>query len=67
MTLLAINVTVTALKTTESGGILEKNIPGINENAPDFKVMTDKGTEIQLSTLLKKDINILLIFYRGHW
>lgn len=42
--------------------------PGLNVNdaAPDFTAVDQKGENIHLSKLLKKG-NVVLVFYRGQW
>jgi peroxiredoxin len=46
---------------------IQKNIPTIGRNAPDFEVATSDGNTFKLSEGLKSGKNIKLVFYRGHW
>ena len=41
------------------------NAPQVGQAAPDFTLVDDTGSPLQLSALHGK--NVLLVFYRGHW
>ena len=46
---------------------MQKNIPGIGQDVPDFDVATSDNKTFRLSDELKSGKNIKLVFYRGHW
>ncbi|MCP4346344.1 MAG: redoxin domain-containing protein [Desulfobacterales bacterium] len=46
---------------------MNKNIPGIGQEAPDFEVSASDGGTFKLSDELKSGRNVKLMFYRGHW
>jgi len=41
------------------------NAPQVGQAAPDFTLVDDTGSPLQLAALHGK--NVLLVFYRGHW
>jgi len=46
---------------------MNKDIPGIGQDTPDFEVATSDGKTFKLSEELKPGQNVKLMFYRGHW
>ncbi|MBU2515665.1 hypothetical protein KJ966_30480 [bacterium] len=46
---------------------MKKDIPNINEVAPDFSTLRENGYDFTLSQVLQAQKNVLLVFYRGHW
>ncbi len=46
---------------------MNKNIPDIGQDAPDFEVSTSDVSTFKLSEELKSGKNVNLMFYRGHW
>lgn len=46
---------------------MNKDIPDIGQDAPDFGVATSDGKTFKLSEELKSGKNVKLMFYRGHW
>ena len=46
---------------------MNKDIPDIGQDAPDFEVATSNGNTFKLSAELKYRRNVKLMFYRGHW
>ncbi len=46
---------------------MNKNIPDVGQDAPDFQVLTSDGKTFKLSEALKSGQNVKLMFYRGHW
>jgi hypothetical protein len=46
---------------------MDKNIPDIGQNAPEFEALTSERKIFKLSEELKSGQNVKLVFYRGHW
>ena len=46
---------------------MNKDIPDIGQDTPDFEVAMSGGSTFKLSEELKSGRNIKLMFYRGHW
>jgi len=46
---------------------MNTEIPGIGQTATDFVSVDSQGKAFQLKPTLDCGLNILLLFYRGHW
>jgi len=46
---------------------MNKDIPDIGQNIPDFEAVRSDNRIFKLSDELKSGKNIKLMFYRGHW
>jgi hypothetical protein len=46
---------------------MDRNIPDIGQNAPEFDALTSEQKIFKLSEELKSGQNVKLRFDRGHW
>ena len=46
---------------------MNAEIPNVGQIAPGFEILNSQGEKFQLERVLSDGLNVLLIFYRGHW